>query len=363
MTRRELAAVLIVKNEERCLSRCLDSLDGVVDRIVVLDTGSTDSTIQIARAHGAAVGHFKWCDDFAAARNAALDLADADWNLILDADEWLVGGGAALRGQVARRPVEVGTARIVSTSIADGVPVSSTTVSERLLPRGVRYLGAVHEQPVHDFPIRALDLTIGHDGYEPAQVQQKRGRNERLLRQALRTRPRDAYLRYQLAKDLQAQARYVEAADAFEMACAAVPPHAPWHHSLVVRAVSVYGKTGRFGDAIALMDAENTRWDGSPDWHFALGNVFLDMALARPESAGELLPLIEASWLRCLEIGDRPDLDGSVAGRGSHLAAQNLAGFYESLGESEAAGRYRRLAGIRGGVSPIASGTTGTGPM
>lgn len=341
MTRGKLAAVLIVKNEERCLSRCLNSLAGVVDRIVVLDTGSTDSTIEIARAHGAEVGYFEWCDDFAAARNAALDLADADWNLILDADEWLIDGAEALTAHAGRVSMEVGTARVMSTSVADGTLVSSTTVSERVLPRGVRYDGAVHEQPVHELPVRALDLTVGHDGYEPAQVEQKRGRNERLLRGALRTRPGDAYLQYQLAKDLQAQARYNEAADAFEMAYAAVPPNASWHHALVVRAVSVYGKAGRFGSAIALMDAETSRWDGSPDWHFALGNVFLDMALADPRTANDLLPLVEASWLRCLEIGERPDLDGSVAGRGSHLAAHNLAGFYDALGDVESAARYR----------------------
>jgi len=56
----------------------------------VLDTGSTDDTVLRARACGATVPHFDWCDDFAAARNAALDHASADWHLVLDADEWLV---------------------------------------------------------------------------------------------------------------------------------------------------------------------------------------------------------------------------------------------------------------------------------
>ena len=60
--------------------------------MIVLDTGSSDATREIARAAGAEVHEFAWCDDFAAARNAALAHSDADWNLILDADEWLAGG-------------------------------------------------------------------------------------------------------------------------------------------------------------------------------------------------------------------------------------------------------------------------------
>lgn len=338
--------MLIVRNEERSLSRCLRSLSGVVDRLVVLDTGSNDSTVEIARAHGAVVGHFDWCDDFAAARNAALDLADADWNLVVDADEWLIDGHEALSARVAGGDVAVGTVRVRSSSLADGVPVSTTTVSERFLPRGVRFHGAIHEQARHVLAVHDLDVTLGHDGYEPAQAEQKRGRNERLLREALTRDSCNPYLRYQLAKELQAQSRYDESSAAFDVACEAAPAQASWRHSLVVRAVSVHGKARRFAAAIALVDGENTRWDSSPDWHFALGNLFLDMALADPGSAIQLMPLVEASWLRCLEIGERPDLDGAVEGRGSHLAAHNLAGFYESLGHVAAAQRFRSLATV-----------------
>src|SRR5206468_3822660 len=58
----------------------------------------------------------------------------------------------------------------------------------------------------------------------------------------------------------------------------------------------------------------------------------------------EFLPIVEQAWKRCLEIGDRPDLDGSVAGRGGHLAAHNLAVFYETLGQGALAARYKALA-------------------
>lgn len=75
-----------------------------VDRIVVLDTGSSDETVSLAGDCGAEVHHLAWPDDFAAARNHALDLAAADWNLILDADEWLAAGGETLRDWCAGPP-------------------------------------------------------------------------------------------------------------------------------------------------------------------------------------------------------------------------------------------------------------------
>ena len=88
-----ITACLIVKNEERFLDKCLQSLQGTADQIVVVDTGSTDRTVEIARTHDAEIHHFEWCDDFAAARNFSLEKARGDWVLILDADEVLTPEG------------------------------------------------------------------------------------------------------------------------------------------------------------------------------------------------------------------------------------------------------------------------------
>ena len=81
--------VMIVRNEERSLERCLRTVEGLVDKKIVIDTGSTDRTVEIARAMGAEVHSFLWRDDFSAARNFALAQSDGDWNLILDGDEYL----------------------------------------------------------------------------------------------------------------------------------------------------------------------------------------------------------------------------------------------------------------------------------
>jgi tetratricopeptide (TPR) repeat protein len=85
----KLSLCMIVKDEERVLPKCLGSVKNVVDEMVVLDTGSSDRTPQIAQKFGAKVHQFQWCNDFSAARNAALKYVTGDWILVLDADESL----------------------------------------------------------------------------------------------------------------------------------------------------------------------------------------------------------------------------------------------------------------------------------
>lgn len=85
-----LSFCIIVKNEEAALPQCLASVCNVVDEIVVLDTGSTDNTLAIARSFNACVYSFDWCNDFSAARNESLKYVQGDWVLVLDADEVLV---------------------------------------------------------------------------------------------------------------------------------------------------------------------------------------------------------------------------------------------------------------------------------
>src|SRR5213592_4364106 len=89
MTRPLLTAAMIARDEERHLPDCLASLTDVVDEVVLVDTGSVDSTVEIARAHGATVLHHVWRDDFSAPRNLGLDNARGRWILYIDADERL----------------------------------------------------------------------------------------------------------------------------------------------------------------------------------------------------------------------------------------------------------------------------------
>jgi glycosyltransferase involved in cell wall biosynthesis len=338
---KRIALVLIARDEARCIERCLASARPWVDEMVVLDTGSLDATPALAHGCGARVESFAWVDDFSAARNAALALTDAPWRLVLDADEWIVSGGDALAA-LRDEPAEfVGLLSVQSKLDGGGLETLAPSWLPRLLPRGVGYSGRIHEQPAGNAPRRRLALTVAHDGYLAAQRERKHGRNEKLLRLSLAEHPHDAYLHYQLGKDFEVNARFDAALAPYEAALASVHPQAAWRHDLVLRLIFSLKKLRRFEAALQLAEAEMAHWQQSPDFFFALGDLLLDWALAEPARAAELLPMIESCWQRSVDIGERPDLPDTVQGRGSYLAANNLAAFHASLGRSEEARRWR----------------------
>lgn len=315
------AAVLIARDEAPRIARALDSVRPWVDALWVLDTGSQDATAAIAAEHGAHVGHLPWPNDFAAARNAALDAAAADWHLVIDADEWLTQGGEALAALRHTAPDHVG---LVAVASAFGGQ-TATSHMPRLLPGAVRYAGAIHEQPVHALPVRATALVLAHDGYEAEAMARKQGRNAALLQASLARTPADAYLWYQLGKDHDAYGRWADALAAFNEARARLDRPLAWAHDMEVRTLHALKCEKRHAEALIHAEQLTAAWGHSPDLYFALGDLLLDWAADEPARAPELVPLMRAAWQHCLTLGERPDLEGAVAGRGSHLAAANLS--------------------------------------
>jgi glycosyltransferase involved in cell wall biosynthesis len=347
MTR--LALVMIVKNEERSLARCLESVRNHVDRMIILDTGSTDSTVEIAKSFGAEVYHYEWQDDFAAARNAALEKSDATWNLILDADEWIESGAEALSATNlpplrVRVPTFIGCVRLTNSRRNEDEP-DKRIFLPRLLPRGIRYEGRIHEQPASGMRRVLLPILFGHDGYTPEQLERKKGRNEALLRAELEANPRDAYMWYQLGRELYAHGDPEEAADAMVRAYHLVEPDSAIKLAVVVYAILLLRRANRYDEALALVDVEQDNWEQAPDFFFAVAELYLEWAYLNPEiAADELLPVVETAWLKCLQIGEQPGLNSSIEGSGGYRAAYNLANLYKGLGLAEEAARYEQMS-------------------
>ncbi|WP_298234201.1 glycosyltransferase family 2 protein [uncultured Azohydromonas sp.] len=339
----DLALVVITRDEARCIERCLRSAAPHVRRMVVLDTGSTDDTVAIARGCGAQVHQTQWTGNFSAARNAALQQADADWNLILDADEWIARGAQCLRLGNSETPF-LGMVQVRSDFDIGGQREQGNTWLPRLLPRGVRYEGRIHEAPVAAVPRRRLPLVLGHDGYLASQLARKAGRNRELLQQEIQLHPDDPYLLYQLGKDHEVAGEFAPACEFYLRARPLMDPHAAYRRDASVRLLYCLSKAGRLEEAIGLSADMMDECDGYPDYFFVLGNLMLDAAVQQPQQAlAEWLPMAQAAWQRCLEIGERPEFDG-VPGRGSFLAAHNLAVVHEGLDEQAQALHYRNLA-------------------
>ncbi len=199
-----LTVCMIVRNEEKFLRRSLESVRDIANQIVVVDTGSTDRTVEIAKEFGAEIHHFTWCDDFSAARNVALEHATGDWVLSLDADEELLLESK----EVLRREINAASVIAYRLPIADaGRETDGVNYVPRLFRNapGLHFVGRIHEQVFAS--VDALRKALGlenqlgktkllHHGYtaEVSKSRRKNERNLRLLEQSLAESPRDVNL-------------------------------------------------------------------------------------------------------------------------------------------------------------------------
>lgn len=226
----QLSAVLIVKNEADHLDACLAAVQSAVGEIVVVDTGSEDNTVSIAKKYTDKVFHFEWCDDFAAARNAALSHATGEWCLTLDADE-VVQNPAAARNALTQFTANhssstLGTIEIESVFGDEGLVTIDHT--RRFFHReSYRYTGAIHEQ-LEAYEGRSEQASTGlrviHSGYaqshdDPAH---KAHRNIPIIQQCIEAHPLDEYYRYQLGVAYFSLKDYVHAVEALEKAEACI---------------------------------------------------------------------------------------------------------------------------------------------
>ena len=332
-----IALVMIARDEAASIAQCLCSVRGFVDEMIVLDTGSTDATMAIARDNGALVYQWAWQDDFAAARNEALSYSKADWNLVLDADECLLGDGRLLR-QAVQQAADSGQSFVgvlpIHSQVEAIVPLdqpaaeAQTIVSwiPRLLPSGVSYTGRIHEQPSSDLPWRRLSVEIGHDGYRWHKLLQKKGRNRQLLIAAVAIDPDNPYLHYQLGKDYDIYAEPALALDCYEKGLRLVRPGHVYRIDMVVRTLACLKNVGLLESAYKFAEDEMPYCQKSPDFFFVLAHIMIGLAVQQPHRArSEWLPMTRISLLFALKIGDAPEIEASVSGRGSSSAARDLA--------------------------------------
>lgn len=209
---------MIVKNEEKMIRGCLESAKRVVDEIVIVDTGSTDSTIEIAKEFGAKIYHFDWINDFAAARNESLKHSNGKWILYLDADE-RISQFEVDKFRKSLSEVSEDTGGLICTIES---PHANLTGGESDVHRGsyprmfrnlgvdkVRFQGRVHEQispslKENNLQLMQSDIIIYHLGYDQSReiMEGKIERNYRMLLQHVREEPTNGYAWYQLGQTL-----------------------------------------------------------------------------------------------------------------------------------------------------------------
>jgi tetratricopeptide (TPR) repeat protein len=207
--RATVSACMIVKDEEELLPQCLESIRSWVDEIIIVDTGSTDRTVEIAQSYGARIFFQPWKGDFSGPRNLSLSKATGDWIFVIDADEEFVQDDIPLIRQVmAQDKFRLISINVYNTKKETG-ECTSFLPSYRLYKReaGFYYDGIVHNQLKYDpaEPALRVGIRLKHYGYSlsPQKMKKKIARSRELLERQLAEYPNDPYVHFNYAQLLR----------------------------------------------------------------------------------------------------------------------------------------------------------------
>lgn len=258
-----VSVCMIAKNEETYIGECLKRLSAYDWEIILVDTGSTDRTVEIARQYTPHIHHFDWCGDFSAARNYSISKASHDTILVVDCDEYLEADahtettlrslptllkGCQLGTYILKNPIlssdpsvdsmadrketgsDTSTEALITANeeISQKVPeeVAIEKISRIFLKEHIHYEGKIHEQlaplqPALPLSFVSVPLTFYHHGYSSKDIRKnKAARNITLLMEALTANGPDPYLYFQLGQSYFGLAEYAQALPYFEQALA-----------------------------------------------------------------------------------------------------------------------------------------------
>lgn len=287
---KKISLCMIVKNEEKNLSRCLKSISGIVDEIIVVDTGSTDSTCYIARQYGAILHHFLWNDNFSDARNSSLDHAQGDWILFLDADEELSPTSRdVLSHMIEREDVEGYFVKIINYLGKEGWTETVPDLVFRFFRnrKEYRFRGAIHEQ-IADVILEsnsqaryqvAEEFTIFHHGYldEVIQEKDKKFRNLTLIEKELAKQPLNRLLQFHYGVELFRAERYAEAAQVLIQSATEIDPNTIYLPKLLRYLVIAQHSSGQLTEALNTAEIGLKLFPNYADLYYYTGLIQRDL--------------------------------------------------------------------------------------
>lgn len=348
----QLSICIITKNEEQNIARCLQSLASYDLEIVVVDTGSTDRTREIAQTYTKHVYDFVWCDDFAAAKNYAVSKASNPHVMVLDSDEFVENmDEKQLELLISERPNAVGRIQRRNILTRKGEKQENVEWINRIFAKDkFVYEGRIHEQVTavdgKKYDTYQAPVTIRHTGYDLPETERKKKakRNIALLQQELdrllsespkvpddgqgsgESTDQTPYILYQLGKSYYMAEDYVTACKYFAMGLSYdLNPRLEY----VIDMVETYGYALINSNQVELaLFFENIydEFGGSADFQFLMGLIY--MKNARFEDAiREFQKATKHTQCRMVGVND-------------YMANYNIGVIYECLGRKKAACRY-----------------------
>ncbi len=339
-----LSLCMIVRDEEEMLPRCLAAVADAVDEIVIVDTGSQDRTIEIAKSFGAKVIEREWTGSFADARNVSFDAATGDWLMYLDADEVLVAEDAPLLRELTGRTWR--EAFYLSETNYTGELDAGTAVTHNALRifrnrKEYRFEGRLHEQIAKFLPgylperLESTAVRVEHYGYLGVvrDAREKSRRNIELLRIQQAESPPSPFLHYNLGSEYAAAGDAPAALAEFQRAWTLMDSDpdrnlyefAPALANRLVKALRVCGGPR------AAFDQAAVALERFPEFtDLVLEQASACLALRETEQAIVLLE-------RCIEMGDASGRYTATVGCGTYLPRIALGEICLERGETERA--------------------------
>ena len=333
---------MIVKDEEKNLSRCLESVKDLVDEMIIVDTGSTDGTVEIAKSFGAKVFHFAWTDSFSDARNYSLKQAKGDWIMIMDADDEMGDCGPDEIRSLMDDP-DADAYFFETISYIGDEPGNDIVKSMnlRLLKnnKGYFFINPVHEQIYSVIMARnpkariiSKDIKVYHYGYLTGSIEQnkKRARNIALLEKQLKETPGYDFVLYNLGSEYCAMDNNEKALEYFEQAYQNFNPKEGFGPVMIFKMVNCYLFLGRDERALALCDSGLGFYPQFTDLVYIKGMIFRE--------AGKT-DIAVSHFKRCCEMGEAPSCLNVIVGTGTYRPLFSLGEIYFEMKDYESAAK------------------------
>jgi len=288
-----LSVCLIIKNEENCLERCLSSIKAIADEIIVIDTGSTDNSVEIASEFGAEVYFIEWLNDFSSARNYSLDQASGEWILIIDADEELDQKCLQLiKIKIQMPDVDAYLLSVTSSCQKNKQDLLELPDFQLRLFRNnsnYRYRGYIHEQILDSIlehnPLAVIktapEMTIIHCESNPRDngEEYRLERNLNLINRVLKKENANTSKYFLLGREYYRHYKYSEALKYLKLACQNYHGQTADLPILLRLIILCFCKLNKMSEAMDFLnDALITR-SGSADLYFFKGVICLALGL------------------------------------------------------------------------------------
>lgn len=329
-----ISLCMIVKDEEDNLPRCLESVKDIVDEMIIVDTGSVDATVQIAKQYGARLYNFPWNGSFSDARNESLKHAVCDWIMVMDADDEMPKESCQQILKLAQEGDADAYFFETYSFIGDrpGADILKN-MNMRLMRnhKGYFYSNAIHEQIYcniksvnPDAKIENLGIRVLHYGYLNKNIasHNKRERNISLLKVQLEKNPEHPFTLFNLGSEYYAMGDNIQAIEYFEKAYEKFDPKEGFSSHLILKMAHCYSALRRYDEAIECSLVGLSAYPDFTDLEYFLGTI---------EQAKGNYILALRHYSKCCEMGEAPNHLNVIIGAGTyrpHLMMANI--FYDT---------------------------------